>query len=144
MIEANGKYKETKHIEIAASVLNIILSLILVRIWGIKGVVLATVFSYAVIKQPLQNKYIYNGIFNKKTLKSMGVFLLYTIVFIAICLLNMLLVNSIGLFNKAVFINWLASTLLILVIDSIICFVPMYFLDKSFKNAVKRFINKRK
>ena len=144
MIEANGKYKETKHIEIIASITNIILSLILVRFWGIKGVVLATVFSLAVIKQPLQNKYIYNGIFNNKSLKSMGIFLLYTIVFVGICILNMLLVNLIGLFNKAAFINWLLSTLLILVIDSIICFIPMYFLDKSFKNAVKRFINKRK
>lgn len=144
IIEANGKYKETKYIEIAASILNIVLSLVLVRVWGIKGVVLATVISLAIIKQPLQNKYIYKGIFKKKCIKSMGIFLVYTIVFISVCILNILLANKTPLFNSVSIWYWLVSTLIIALLDSIILFIPMYLLDKSFKNVVKRFINKRK
>lgn len=144
MIEANGKYKETKYIEIIAVILNIVLSLILVRYLGIMGVVLATVIALMLIKQPLQTRFLYKNIFNKKIIKSMLIFVLYTIFMISICFLNTYIVKLFSLFIAKTFIAWIIGTLIILVIDSIITFLSMYLLDKSFKLAVKRFLNKQK
>lgn len=144
MIEANGKYKETKMIEIIAVIVNIILSLILVRKFGIMGVVLATVIALMIVKQPFQNKYIYKHIFNKNRVKSILIFLFYSAIMLGICYLNKYLVTNLKLFSIYNYLSWIKSTALITIIDSTIVFLPMYFLDKSFKNAVKRFVkNKR-
>lgn len=143
MIEANGKYKETKMIEILAALLNIILSLIFVKFWGIMGVVLATLISLIIIKQPFQNMFLYKNMFKKKMLKSMLIFLLYTCAMLFVCLFNKYLVKELGFFKQNSYVSWLISTIILFLIDMFIVFIPMYFLDRSFKNAVKRFIKNK-
>lgn len=143
MIEANGKYKETKKIEIICAITNIVLSFILVRVLGVAGVVLATVVALALVRHPMQTNFIYKNLFNKSFKKAIKEFLIYTLV-LALCLtLNVLVTNVCNLYSSYTALNWIISTFVIGVIDALVVFTPMYLLDKSFKNAVKRFLSKK-
>ena len=143
MIEANGKYKETKKIEIICAIANIALSIILVRKYAIAGVVGATVLSMMFIRHPMQIRFLYKDLFKEKMGKYFINFALYTLCMIACSALNLYIINILNLYNEYTFINWTIGTLIIAFIDLIIVFVPMYLIDKSFKKAVKRFLNKK-
>lgn len=143
MIEANGKYKETKKIEIICVITNIVLSFILVRVMDVAGVVLATVIALALVRHPMQTRFIYKELFNKSFKKAVKEFVIYTLV-LALCLtLNVVIANVFNLYSSYKALEWIICTLVIGVIDAFVVFVPMYLLDKSFKGAVKRFFNKR-
>lgn len=143
MIEANGKYKETKKIEIICVIVNIVLSFILVRFLGIAGVVLGTVLALACVRHPLQTKFIYKNLFNENIIYAIIEFLGYTFFMILCSVLNLGVVKLFNLYSSYTAINFIISTVIIVLIDFIITFIPMYTLDKSFKNAVKRFFNKK-
>ena len=142
MIEANGKYKETKKIEIICVIANILLSVILVRKYQIAGVVGATVLSMMFIRHPMQIRFLHKNLFNEKIKNYYISFSIYSIYMIASCILNIYLINIFNLYNEYTFINWIIGTIIISLIDFVIVFVPMYLMDKSFKKAVKRFLNK--
>lgn len=144
MIEANGKYKETKKIEIICAITNIALSFILVRKYGILGVVGATVISMMFLRHPMQIKFIYSDLFKEKRLGYYISFGFYTILMVLCSFLNLYVIKTFGLYETSSFMNWIISTIVIALIDLIIAFIPMYIFDKSFKDAVKRFLNKKK
>lgn len=142
MIEATGKYKETKHIEIISVVVKIILSIILVKKLGIAGVVLSAVISLAFIKQPLQTKYIHNSIFKEKMLKNFIQFIINTLILLVFCLLNTFVVKYFNMYNVMTYVSWLINTLILLVLNGTLIFALMYGLNKNFRGAFKRFVKR--
>lgn len=144
MIEANGKYKETKKIEIICVIVNIVLSFVLVRVLGIAGVVLGTVIALAFVRHPLQTKFIYKELFNKRLKKAVKEFVIYTLGLVLCFVLNVTVTKLFNLYSAYTALNFIISTIIILAIDVLVTFIPMYTIDKSFKGAVKRFFNKKK
>ncbi len=144
MIEANGKYKETKWIEFTCVAVNIILSIIFARFFGIAGVVGATVISMAFVRHPFQTKFLHRSIFKTGMKKSFGKFILYTISMLTICAINYLLIQKLNIYSNLNYFTWIVDTLIIAAINSIVLFIGCYMLDSSFKKVVKRFIKFKK
>lgn len=68
VIHIKGWYKETKRILIIEAMLNVGLSIVLVNLWGIFGVVLATVISNFMTKFFYFTNYVYKRMFHKKAI----------------------------------------------------------------------------
>ena len=61
-----GMFKETKICAILEGIINLVLSLIFVRFWGIIGVLIATIVSLIVSEYMIKPRIIYKNIFHKK------------------------------------------------------------------------------
>ena len=144
MIEANGKYKETKWIEYACVVTNITLSFILARYLKIAGVVLATVIAMAFIRHPFQTRFLYKDLFGMKMKKSFIKFIIYTIFMLVMCGLNYFVMTFFNMYGNLNYFTWFLNTFIIIVIDAVLVFGVCYAFDKSFRKGVKRFINRGK
>ena len=144
MIEANGKYKETKWIEYACVVTNITLSFILARYLKIAGVVLATVIAMAFIRHPFQTRFLYKDLFGMKMGKSFVKFIIYTVFMLAMCGLNYFVMTFFNMYGNLNYFTWFLNTFIIIVIDAVLVFGVCYAFDKSFRKGVKRFINRGK
>lgn len=144
MIEANGKYKETKWIEYACVIVNISLSFILAGFFGIAGVVGATIISVAFIRHPFQTRFLYKNFFEMKMLKSFIKFFVYTILMLVMCGMNHIFVESLGLYSNLNYITWGITSLGICIVDTVLLFIIFYVFDKSFRKASQRFLKRRR
>lgn len=133
--EATGFYKQDRYANIIQAVVNIVLSIILGKIYGLFGVVLATLLSSVLI--PLWNRpYIaYKYIFNKKPYKFLIKQLLYFISIVMIYLITFFIIKNIT-FNNSILL-FIVKGLLITIIYFILISI-FYSRTKEYKFFFKK------
>ena len=62
---ASGIWWEGRYVAVIETILNIIANLVLIRIWGLEGVILATVLSIVLINIPFETYYVYKYYFKQ-------------------------------------------------------------------------------
>ncbi len=154
LIESKGKFKETKHIQILGAITNIVVSIIGTiyfsrlgkelgqEYFGIFGVLLGTVASYALVRQPLQNKYICKSLIKQSFLRKTGIFAMFTGVLIGMFVFDTYIASMLGLYTVRTLLNWGADTLIIILINVPLIFVAMYTMYASFRNVLARFFKR--
>lgn len=139
-INAGGLYKETKHCALTDTIVNLMLSLILVHIIGIPGVLIATAFSVFIAEYILKTKVVHNHIFE---ISSKGYFLKNTkffIIYLVDLIISYFIINSFTITN---IISWLIIFIIFTIINAIIIFIIFYLLKEvkfieRFKYLLKR------
>ena len=140
--EATGNYKQDRYANIVQAIINIALSIILGKTFGLFGVVLATLIS--TITVPLWNRpYIaYKYIFNKNPFKYYVKQIIYLISVVITYILIFLLVNNITFSNEI--LSFIIKSIIITLLYTIIISV-IYFTTKEYKYVfehVKNIFNK--
>ena len=141
-VNAAGLFKETKKCAIVDTIVNLVLSLLLVIKFGIFGVVVGTTVSVFIAEYIMKNIVLYKNVFKKNVLP----FYLNNIKFIVIFLVDLLIADL--LFNKIALNNiivWFISYVIFFVINSIIIYILFKLLkENNFINRVKYIFNKSK
>lgn len=133
--EAAGIYYEDRFVPIIESLLNIILSIIFVKIFGLAGVFLGTVISSLTIWCYSNPKYIYKNLFNRTYLSYAKETLGYILLFIITCIITYLF-SSIFNFNN-IYITLIINILICLTIPNIILFITFHKTD-NFKYYITK------
>lgn len=138
--DGKGLYRESKHYTLATAIINFLLSLLLVKPFGIKGLLLSTVLSTYLIMD-LGNFYlVYNNIFKKRLLSLYkDLFLLLVAVTCSVMSSNYIIVQ---IQNYAV-INWgmfILESLITIFISAIFITLILFLFDGYFKKAIKRLL----
>lgn len=138
IVEVKGYYKNIKTYAFVQAILNIILSLLFVRHFGLFGVLLATVITNFVILLPIKAKVAFNE-FNKTPIY----FYVLSIVSFTIGAIIIFIIQKLNIYtNITNLISWFIVTGIVFVLISIVIFIVMFVLFKDFRNLVFRFINK--
>lgn len=146
--DGKGLYKESKSYTVLTAITNLILSIVLVKPLGIKGLLIATVFSTYLIMD-LGNFYlVYNNIFNKKMITVYKDYLLLIISIICSVLSTNLIFYK---FFSSFVLTWgvfIVESLIAVIISMIFITLILLIFNKSFKHVINRllinikFINK--
>ena len=139
-ISSLGLFKETKYYSFIATIVNIVLSIILIQKYQLGGLIIATVISILIFQLPLVLRKMYQGSFNefkqfdyyKEIIKSL---FLMTII---IVLSKFLKITA--LYNNNL-INWLLISFIFFVCISIIIGMIYYFTNNHFKDFIYRCLN---
>lgn len=132
-INSKGLFKETKIATILETVLNFILSLVLIHKYGLIGVLLGTIISYFLTSFIQNGYYIFKYIFKEKVTT-------YFLNYLIVCIITgiVIYIGSFLSFN----INNVSSFVLYVLLSAIVVFVILsiifYLIFKSFRNLVKR------
>ena len=87
--DAAGLWHETKFVPLANAIVNLTLNLILVRFWGLYGVLLSTVIGFVVVEIPLLLRNLFRTIFDKDGLwPHVRNLIYYTVVTVLACALT--------------------------------------------------------
>lgn len=144
---AMGLFKETKVMAAVEALLNLILSLILVKFLGLNGVLIGTIIAFLATNFWYFPYVIYKKLFNIGILEYMLKLLLNIILVLALCLLINPIYNLINIgFIKVALINWLFNSLIVGVIIVAITSICYYFLHPEFKvtlNRIKHLIKQK-
>lgn len=145
IINSYGLFKETQLACIIEAVLNLIISLILVKPLGILGVLVGTVASKLLITTIQYPAYIMKNVFNKSALK----YLLNYFIVLAINLLFVFVLHNV-LPQVDSILSWFLYVILFAIIVAILLFIIYFISFRSFKLLVNRgieyiktFFNKR-
>ncbi|MCI9585765.1 MAG: oligosaccharide flippase family protein [Bacilli bacterium] len=133
--DAAGIYYEDRFIPIIESLLNIILSIIFVKIFGLVGVFLGTIISGLIIWCYSYPKYIYKNLFNRTYLSYAKETLGYILLFIITCIITYLFSSIFG-FNN-IYITLIINILICLTIPNIILFITFHKTD-NFKYYITK------
>ncbi len=142
LIESRGKFKETKHIQILGAITNILVSIIGTIYFGILGVLLGTVLSYVIVRQPLQNMYICKNLIKQSFVKKTSIFMMFTAILLGIFMLDMYIVSNLSLYEASTIMAWARDTLIIAGINISAIFILMYILYKNFRDVLARFFKR--
>ena len=124
-INAAGLYKETKHCAITDTIINLILSLTLVKIIGIPGVLIATAVSVMIAEYILKTRVVYKNIFKTSPseyfIKNIKFFLIFLIDFIgSYYLFSLFTINSIFIWFIFFIIFTVLNAILLLLVFKLI------------------------
>ncbi|MCI9246508.1 MAG: hypothetical protein HFJ30_05235 [Clostridia bacterium] len=142
--EAAGICYENRYVPIAEAVVNIIASIILVKLIGLPGVFIGTIISSLVLHCYSFPKYIYRPLFNQKFSKYIIENIKYLVIMIIMLIVTTLLINVIPIENNIIQI--LVNLLICAIIPNIILIVLyrkteqfQYFLEivKNFYTKIK-------
>lgn len=135
--DAYGLYKESKHYNLGQAIANLIISVILIKPFGISGVLLGTVISDWLILEPLNIRLIFKSIFKRK----------FDLFFDYCILVFMLLASSVicVLVNRSLplsdgWTGFILKTVLVTIVAICINTVLLYLSDYGFRKLIKRFI----
>jgi len=137
--DSKGLYKETKSFTIIQAVVNIALSLLLVRKYQIFGVLLATVISQYLILIPCNVKLTYEKVFPEDLKKFIHKFTFSLVNSLIIYLIDLFILSVLPIENL---FNLLVFMVIVAAINFIECFTIYYFFDKDFKLLVNELLNK--
>lgn len=133
--DAKGLFKETKRFSLLQAVINLLISLILVKPLGITGILLGTLISDYLILQPFNIKVVSDKVFNCKSQVYKMIYqslLLCTIsIIIGNLILNMKFIDSLigwsGFFIKSV---------LVISINFVVVISILYLIQPSFRSLI--------
>ena len=132
-INSKGLFKETKLSTIAETLLNFIVSLVLVHKFGLMGVLLGTIISYFTTVFIQKAFYIYKNVFEKNPIHYFGVYL--SVVFITSVIL--FIVGNLKLNINSVVV-WISYVIFGSFSVGIVLLITFYICFKSFRNLFKR------
>ena len=139
MVVAAGRFKETRWAPYGEAIINIVLSILLLKRWGIIGVAVGTVCAVA-FRFVFYAYYVSNNIINrsiKMWYKRLG---LNTAMIVCIVVLGNIAVTKIQMTN---YLYWALAGILVSVISGIITFAGNYcFFRDETKGALRRIIKK--
>jgi O-antigen/teichoic acid export membrane protein len=133
--EGTGMYAQIRYVMLVTAVLNLVLSVVLGRIWGLSGILFATAISKIATYFWYEPRILFNNFFNQKIRKyyieyfKNGIALLLSI---AICYL------SIGKLTHVSIGYWLLKAIICLIIVNII-YLLIYFRTEEFKMLINKF-----
>lgn len=139
-VSAGGLYKETKHCAITDTIINLILSLVLVNIIGIPGVLLATAFSVLIAEYILKTRVVHKYIFERTPKDYFIRNIKFFVIFIIDLIGSYYLIN---LFNLNTLLTWLIFYIIFTIINALLIllifamFKEIKFLQR-FKILLKR------
>lgn len=139
-----GLYEFDKFVPVIQTLLNIIFSIILVKIFGLAGVFMGTIISELVWWIFSYPKLIYCNLFNQKISKYVKMFFKYLIIFILI-LATLYLFDKLFYFDNII-VELFYKIILALFIPNLVL-VIVYFKEEEFKyylNIVKKGVGKKK
>jgi len=134
--DGKGLYKETRIFTILQAFSNITLSIILVKPFGINGLLLATVISILIFKSYFNIKIVYNNVFSEKLIAYK--YMLFSLVNAGICILiSELFFNNAdeSIQNWMHFIKYSAIVSILTITITSITFLIMF---PKFKKLIKR------
>lgn len=139
-VNAAGLFKETKICAITDTIVNLVLSLILVWKFGIAGVVVATTFSVFVAEYIMKNIIIHKKVFKQSFIN----FYINNMKFAIIFIIDLVLTGM--LFNKIIITNilmWFAAYMVYFVINTLIIYIIFKTLkENKFIYRVKYILKK--
>lgn len=139
---AAGLFKETKICTLLESTINLTLSLILVRIIGLPGVLLATLIAYVISDYCIRPNIIFKHIFNTNAIKYYLNNFKYLAILIIDGLIGFLIFNSLT-FNNLFY--WFITFAIYFVINTgVILFIYYLMKDVKFINRLKYIVLKNK
>ena len=133
IINSKGLFKETKVATILESIINLLLSLLLIHKLGIAGVLIGTIIAKLISSTILNPRYIYKNVFNNKPIKY---YILYALI-VSINILFVLAFNMLNLKIDSIFI-WILYVIAFSILIFIILFIIYALIFKSFKLLIKR------
>lgn len=145
-VSAGGLYKETKYCALVDTIVNLVLSLVLIHFIGISGVLIATAISVMIAEYVLKTIVVHKYIFEKSAkyyfVKNIKFFIVYTIdLLIGYYIINLFKINNILIWFIIFAIFTITNALIILIIFKI--FKEDKFIDRV-KIILKRGNNNEK
>lgn len=128
-------YKELQVVSIAESVLNLGLSLLLVKTYGIKGVLVATVISTMLTNFWYFPLYLYKKVFDKKPWLDVAKYSCVTIIAVVMLVISYKFLPGI---SSAGYISWFISSCVYSIVVLLILTVIFFVLFKSFRRLVSQ------
>ena len=134
--DAAGIWIEDKYIPVLQLSINLILSIILLKLCGLKGVFIGTILSSLVLWLYSYPKFVYKNLFNRSIKFYVKDFIIHLLIFVFIIGISLL----ISMYNKNIFISIGVSIL----VPNIILFFIYYRSDefKYYINLIKKAIKK--
>ncbi len=140
-VSSGGLYKETRHCAITDTIINLILSLVLIHFIGIPGVLIATAVSVTVAEYILKTRVVHKNIFKKST----RYYFINNMKFIILFLLDLLgsyyLVN---MFTITSLITWFIFYILFTLINALVIFIFFKIFNETKFIGRVRILLKRK
>lgn len=136
--EAAGIFYEDRFVPIIESLLNIVLSIIFVKKFGLMGVFMGTIGSGLVLWCYSYPKYVYNKLFGRKISDYMKETIYYFIIFILIAGFTYSLAILISFDN--IYLQFISNVLIALIVPNVIMLL-LFSKDENFKyfiNMIKR------
>lgn len=132
--DSKGLYKESKWYTFAQALINLVLSILLVKPFGIQGILFATVISTLLILEPFNFSMVYKKVFNKKVIIYKDMIIAY--IEIIICSIVYKIVN-INLGEG--WIYFLVEAIIFTIIYTFIAVVVMLLTNSYFRKFLNRF-----
>lgn len=140
--DAGGCFKETRKCALLEAIINLSLSLILLKPFGIFGILFATFISYTIADNIIKSKVICSKLLNTKTEKYYIDSIIYYIIFAIIMIIDYLCLKNITISN---ILEWLLSSSIVFIVNLIVLVISFKLLNKNtFFNRIKYILNKRK
>lgn len=134
LCETKGMYKETKNIVGIEAVINVVLSILLLNVFGMNGVIIATNISCLLTTFWYYPIFIYKNIFNKNTLIYFKKY-----VFTLLCTLIIgYLLKHLKIFIVNDFFDWIVLALINSLITGILLLIIFLIFMPSFKRIIKK------
>ena len=136
--EAAGIFYEDRFVPVIESILNIVLSIIFVKKFGLMGVFMGTIASGLVLWCYSYPKYVYNKLFGRKISDYIKETIYYFIIFILIAGFTYSLAILISFDN--VYLQFISNVLIALIVPNVIMLL-LFSKDENFKyfiNIIKR------
>ena len=132
--EAAGIFYEDRFVPIIESLLNIVLSIIFVKKFGLMGVFMGTIGSGLVLWCYSYPKYVYNKLFGRKISDYMKETIYYFIIFILIAGFTYSLAILISFDN--VYLQFISNVLIALIVPNVIMLL-LFSKDENFKYFIR-------
>lgn len=136
-INISGDFKQVKRYAIIEAIINLTLSLILVKIWGIYGVLMATIIA-AVYRTPVLINYTYKHILKKSPAVAFFKIVPWMIMF-AICVIISFNCN----FGAKDFVDWVVTGGICFTAVGIVSLLILFFTDKAALNQISSILIKK-
>ncbi len=132
-INSKGLFKETKAIMMVEAILNIILSLLLIKKLSLVGVLLGTVVASYTTTFIYEAFYLHRKVFNKNILK-------YFITYFSVLALSFGCIYALSLYNFPIYnvISFIGCVLIISVVVALFLFICLFIMFKEFRDLVDR------
>ena len=140
-VSAGGLYKETKYCALTDTIINLVLSLVLIHYIGISGVLIATAFSVFVAEYILKTNVVHKYIFNKSPMN----YFLRNIKFFILYILDLILgYYIIGLFNIDTILVWFIVFAVYTIINALVILgIFIVFKEAKFLERVKILLKRK-
>ena len=126
--DAGGCFSETKKCAVMEAVINLTLSIILMRVWGIFGILIATFIGYTISDSIVRAKVICDKVLNISIKKYYFDLFLYYMIFLGMCIMDIYLFKFISFTNISI---WFGYSILIFLFNFVIIFMIYKLLHRT-------------